>query len=111
MVSNGERRLSERSSCDGLVRFAVFHRAEDQRAVITDYSREGLGLQSGRELKPGCYLSLRVEIIRSAGSEQVCEVSVRSIGIAEVKWCQPVEDEVQTLFAAGIKFLLPEYAA
>ena len=109
-VSSHERRISDRSSCAGLARFAVFNQAEQRRALITDFSREGLGLQSQQELKPGRYLSIRVEITRLPAAEASCEASVPSIGIAEVKWCRPIEDEAQTVFAAGVKFLLPGYS-
>ena len=110
MVSNYERRLSERNNCDGLIRFALFNRTEYRQALITDCSQEGLRLQSQIELRPGCYLSIWVEIVRLAESEEICDVNVRSIGIAEVKWCQPITADLETVFAIGVKYLVPGYS-
>ncbi|KPJ75591.1 MAG: hypothetical protein AMJ54_14485 [Deltaproteobacteria bacterium SG8_13] len=110
MLLPPEKRISERCSCGGSIRFGLFNREQTHGACVTDFSEQGLGIQSKLELKRGLYLLIRLDGIRPGKPDVFRKANLRSIGIAEVKWCRSVEDGSDTAFAAGIKFLLPGYS-
>jgi hypothetical protein len=106
MLPNAERRISGRTVCSGWIRFARFDEEETVAANLIDFSAEGLGFFSTAELKPGSALRVQVEHVETAGSGLFPCCLVRSLGIAEVKWCRAVGDRWHTVYAAGAKYLL-----
>ncbi|KPJ79154.1 MAG: hypothetical protein AMJ54_00400 [Deltaproteobacteria bacterium SG8_13] len=106
MLPDTERRKSVRAVCSGRIRFSRVDREMTITADLTDFSEEGLGFLSASELKPGSTLMVQVEQIDSAESERPARRLVRSQGIVEVRWCRPVGDRWNTVFATGVKYLL-----
>ena len=106
MLPMVEQRTSDRTVCTGCVRFTRLNREETVAAELIDFSEEGLGFISAVELKPGCSLRVQVEHAESTGCKSCACRLARSIGIVEVKWCHPVGDRWNTVYAAGVKYLL-----
>lgn len=109
MLSSMDRRESERRNCRGSIRIASLNNDQSQCALITDISEGGLGLRSTMELKTGRYLLIRLETLQPDEPDKLCEVSLRSLEIGEVKWCRTGKDDVDMTFAAGVKFLVLGY--
>ena len=106
MLPNAERRMSGRTVCSGWIRFTRFNGEETTTADLIDLSEQGLGFLSTSELKAGSALRVQVEHVESAGSEPFPCCLVKSLAIAEVKWCCAVGDRWHRRYAAGAQYLL-----
>ena len=108
MSSLQERRKALRYDCTGCIRFTRLHQEKSNRGAAIDCSEEGLRFQSDFELKPGSSVLIRMESVRMNLPATAGKIAVRSVALAEVKWCRILQDLPEAVYTTGVKFFLPE---
>ena len=101
-----EKRDCERCQLEVPVCCGYFNSEYLYPAKMTNHSIEGLCLISDYYLRPGSGVYFRVEFI-SAGTLKTkgCRCRyVRTLALAEVKWCKEIPKEREFLYAAGLKY-------
>ena len=104
-----ENRRHQRFRCSGRLMYTQFNTDRFRAAELVDFSQEGLGFVSQFYLKPRSHLFIRVDNTSFKIHASDCEFRVRSVAVAEVKWCREKADRHSPLYVTGVKYLYPGY--
>ncbi len=106
---NSEKRTFERHSLRADVTFSHFNTKPSYFAQIMNLGPGGMCFNSGLFVKPGALICIYLKKIYSeASGKDFCE-GLRSVTLAEVKWCSefPVGDRAH--YRVGVKYFAPAY--
>lgn len=104
-----EKRSSERHPRQGAITFSIFNRQNYMDGQSLDYSSNGLKFKSNCALQPGTTICIRIKPGQgSAGPDCLCE-RLPSVGLAEVKWCRPLDGSENSLYEVGVRYHPPDY--
>jgi hypothetical protein len=109
MDDNSEKRASERRICNALMSYSYFNHTRCFEAKILNCSAGGICFQSKQFLQPGATVCIRVKEFKSLGSLKDCEVGLRCMSVAEVKWCNEVLGADSATYGVGVKYQPPDY--
>ncbi len=104
-----EKRACTRCYYEAPVTCAYFNSDRFYRARTFNHSEEGLYFESDFFLKPGASIYVRVDncIPKTFGSS-ICDCGrVRSLAIAEVKWCEELHSTGGFFYGVGLKYYEP----
>ena len=104
-----ENRRHQRYRCSGKLIITQFNKNCIRKAELVDFSQEGLGFVSQFDLKPGNHLFMRVESEFLKIHTPDCEFKVRSVSVAEVKWCLEKPKGDYPPYVIGVKYVFPGY--
>jgi hypothetical protein len=105
-----EKRSSERRPHQGAITFSIFNQQDCVDAQALDCSTNGLKFKSTSALNPGTTICIRVKPGQRASSPDCLRDSIMpSVGLAEVKWCRPMEGSDTTLYEVGVHYYPPKY--
>jgi len=109
MKENTERRDSQRCSQQVSVTCAYFNWDKFYHAKSTNHSKEGINFFSDFPLRPGSSIHVRIDSNAPEGRLiDICDCRrVRTIGLAEVKWCRKISDEYGAFYSIGLKYHEP----
>lgn len=106
---NTEKRTYERSSLSADVMFSYFNKEPSYMAQALNLGSGGMCFRSNLFLKPGENVYIRLKKVNpNASGTGFCE-GIRSVTLAEVKWCRESPGNENFPFAAGVKYLEPAY--
>jgi hypothetical protein len=109
MDENSEKRASERRSCNALILFSHFNQIYSYDAKILNYGDGGMCFQCSQCLKPGATVCIRLKENQTFGSLEDKGNGLRSISIAEVKWCTEMPGDESITYGVGVKYQPPDY--
>jgi hypothetical protein len=104
-----EKRSSERLPCRSAITFSIFNRQNCIDAQSLDYSTNGLKFKSTCVLRPGTTICIRIKPGQRCSPRDRFSGSLPSVGLAEVKWCRPMEGSDTTLYEVGVRYYPPKY--
>lgn len=109
MNSYEERRACERSSCAADIAFSYFNGKHYYEAQTLDLCSGGMSFNSSLFLKPGTTVYIRLVKVNSQGSESGLCHDIRSVALAEVKWCNELPGANESSYNVGVKYVEPDY--
>jgi hypothetical protein len=109
MVTNMERRLSERHSYSVPIVFSFFNQRESFKAHTHNYCEMGMGFESDIPLKPGATIFIRVKKFYPNKSCTDPSYGLRSVGLVDVKWCREGIDVDKLNYSVGVEYYASVY--
>ncbi len=104
-----EKRSSERLPYRSAITFSIFNRQDCLEAQSLDFSGNGLKFKSTSILRPGTTICIRVKPGQRGSRPDRFSESLPSVGLAEVKWCRPIEGTDTTFYEVGVRYYPPKY--
>jgi hypothetical protein len=106
---NKDRRACDRSRCSADIAFSYFNGKHCYEAQTLNLCSSGMSFQSKLFLKPGSTVYIRLVKVNSSGADSgVCE-DIRSVALAEVKWCNEQPGANDPSYNVGVKYVEPDY--
>ena len=68
-----------------------------------------MSFKSGLFLKPGTTVYIRLVKVNSHGSDSGVYQEIRSVALAEVKWCNEQPSANESSYNVGVKYVEPGY--
>ena len=104
-----EKRNCRRCDYKVPVTCAFFNSDRFYRGKTMNHSDEGIYFESDFPVKPGATIYIRVEnYSRGILHPGTCRCKgIRSIGIAEVKWCKELIGATDSYYGIGLKYYPP----
>lgn len=109
MKDNIERRANERCSHQTSVTCAYFNSNRFYHAEATNHSIDGINFFPDFPLKPGSSIYVRIDSYSPESHRTgTCDCrGVRTIGLAEVKWCKEISGSYGAFYSIGLKYHEP----
>jgi hypothetical protein len=104
-----EKRAFGRRTCNALITFSHFNQIYSYDAKILNYGDGGMCFQCSHFLKPGATVCIRLKENQPFGSLEDNGNGLRSISLAEVKWCNEVPGAESITYGVGVKYQPPDY--
>ena len=111
MIKTTDKRIDERHACNAEITWTLFNRMELNygqealyRARVLNCSVSGLYFESHYPLKPGITILFRTEISGYGDSSPEGYECLRTISLAEVKWCRDLVKNGELYFGIGAKY-------
>jgi hypothetical protein len=109
MRTHAERRAYERLSDITPIVFSYFNKKSYFNAQLLNYCAGGICFKSSFSVQPGTTVFIRVTKFYPNGSlTSVCG-GLRSVTLAEVKWCIEALDAYEPFYGIGVKYYESEY--
>ncbi len=109
METNTENRACRRHSYTVPIVFSYFNNEHCFEAQTLNHSAEGMCFESSFSVNPGATLYIRVLKFNSDGSfNSGCGI-LRSVTLAEVKWCSEIPNLNKPFYGIGVKYYRFEY--
>jgi hypothetical protein len=109
MNSYTEKRACERRRHTALIEFSYFNKEHRFEAQTLNHCDGGMRFKSAVFLPPGATVYIRVTKIHPNGSSNDDCRGLRSVTLAEVKWCRESLTETERFYEIGAKYYEPEY--
>ena len=103
-ITAPEKRLSKRYNCASTIKWSHFNTQNCYPASAMNFSKTGLYFESTRAVDPGSTILIRTEEFPSENSNSDGQAYLRTICLAEVKWCRELEGTSVTLYGVGAKY-------
>lgn len=109
MKSNIEKRAYERRNHTSRIVFSYFNQESSFDTQTLNHGQCGMCFQSSFPLQPGATLCIRVKKFNPNASCADLSEGLRSLTLAEVKWCSEVPDDNTSGYVIGVKYFAPAY--
>ncbi len=109
MKSYADKRACERRSHTALIEFSYFNKEQYYEAQTLNHCAGGLRFKSGVFLKPGATVYISVKKFHPNGPCSGDCRGLRSVTLAEVKWCKEFLNETEPFYEIGAKYYEPDY--
>lgn len=104
MIADPEKRLFKRYNCESTIKWSYFNMQNCYPAYAMNFSKTGLYFESTRAVDPGNTILIRTEEFPAKNSDSKGQAYLRTICLAEVKWCRELEGTSATLYGIGAKY-------
>ncbi len=109
MKTNAEKRTCERHSYTASIAFSYFNKESYFDAETLNHCTDGMCFRSSFFLQPGATVYIRVKKFHPNRScSGLCD-GLRSVTLAEVKWCDEELDADVFSYGVGVKYYEPDY--
>jgi hypothetical protein len=109
MKTRAEKRTYERCGCTALIAFSYFNKKKCFNVKAINHSEGGMSFKSSFFLQPGATVYIRAKKNLPNGSGTVVCKGLRSVTLAEVKWCNEELDADAFPYRIGAKYYEPVY--
>jgi hypothetical protein len=104
-----EKRACERWNHTAQIAVSYFNQEPSFDNQTLNHSRDGMCFKSSISLQPGASLLIRVKKFDPNNSGRDLSEGLRSVTLAEVKWCSEVSGDKAPQYVTGVKYLAPPY--
>lgn len=104
-----DNRADERCKHTAIIEFSLFNRDRFYVAQTMNHSDEGLCFKAEIPLKPGVTVLVKAENRHPNGACNGDCLGLRSLTLAQAKWCKEMLDESGPFYEIGAQYYLPEY--
>ena len=109
MKTHAEKRACQRHCYAADIAFSYFNKEHSYDSAILNLGKGGMCFKSNLSLQPGATVCIRLKKIHSnARDTGFCE-GLRSVTLAEVKWCSEVPGDEVSHYTTGVKYFEPAY--
>ena len=109
MKTDEEKRACERYCYAADIAFSYFNKEHSYNAEILNLGLGGMCFKSNLSLQPGATVYIRLKKTRPNGSGTGHCEGLRSVALAEVKWCSELPGATALPFSVGVKYFNPAY--
>jgi hypothetical protein len=109
MEKNMEKRACERWKHNASIAVSYFNQESSINTQTLNHSLNGMCFKSSFFFQPGTSLFIRVLNFNPDGSNTVLSEGLRSVSLAEVKWCCEAQGEESSQFLIGVKYFAPVF--
>jgi hypothetical protein len=109
MVASGDKRAFKRHSSNAPIVFSTFNTTDCHDAQTLNHCQDGMGLKSSLPLQLGKTICIRVKQFTPASPRSGQWDGLRSITLAEVKWCRETPPSNGFSYEIGVKYCAPVY--
>jgi hypothetical protein len=109
MAASLDKRAFKRQSSNASIVFSAFNTTECHDAQTLNHCQDGMGLKSALPLQLGRTIFIRVKRFTPASSNSGQWEGLRSISLAEVKWCRKLALPNDFSYEIGVKYCAPVY--
>jgi len=103
-IENTEKREHVRHNCEADLEWSYFNKAKYYDAKLLNFSEGGVYLETGRELKPGVTIFMKIKMLPSSMIDSLEHVHPRSMSLGDVKWCVDLSGKGHSCYRVGIRF-------
>ena len=109
MEDNIERRANERCTHQTAVTCAYFNSDKFYHLEATNHSIDGINFFSNFPMNLGASIYVRINSYSPEGHQigSRCCKGARSLGLAEVKWCEEISSAYDAFYSIGLKYHEP----
>lgn len=104
-----DKRACERNRYTATIEFAYFNKKHFYEAQLLNHCYEGIFLESEVSLQPPTTVVIRVKNFHTDGDCNGDCRGLRSLTLAEAKWCNEIVSETEHFYEIGVKYCQPEY--
>lgn len=104
-----EKREEDRLDCDCNINWAYFDKEVSSTAMALNCSRIGCCIRLNRPLEPGSTLLIRITKCKDSQGAFKSQEILRWNSMAEVKWCNKLNDNGNDRYSAGLSYLSRVY--
>ena len=109
METNAEKRACERHCYAADIAFSYFNKKNSYNAEILNLGMGGMCFKSNLSLQPGATVCIRLKKNNPNGTcSDYCE-GLRSVALAEIKWCNELPGSEASYYGVGAKYFGPVY--
>jgi hypothetical protein len=109
MKSNAEKRACERHHYAADIAFSYFNKTPSYHAEILNLGLNGMCFKSNLRLHPEATVCIRLTKIHPDGSGPGFCQGLRSVTLAEVRWCSEMPGVTALSYGVGVKYFNPVY--
>lgn len=109
MKTYTDKRAFERHRHTATMEFSYFNRDHYYEAQTFNHSDEGMCFKSEISLRPGAAVLIRIKDLYPNGACNGDCRGLRSLALAEAKWCKEISNETKSFYEVGAKYYPPEY--
>jgi len=109
MNTDAEQRIFDRHAFSADVAFSHFNKADSYQAQTLNLSKGGMCFKSNLSLQPGAMVAIRLGKVHTNASDNGSCEGLRSVALAEVRWCREVPDDKALPYGVGVKYFKPVY--
>ncbi len=109
MKAYKDKRTFDRRRYTATIEFSYFNRDHYYEAQTLNHSDEGMCFKSEISLRPGATVLIRVKNLHPNGACNGDCWGLRSITLAEAKWCKEILTDTGSFYEIGVKYFQPEY--
>ena len=109
MRTSTEKRANKRYAYSAPIVFSGFNTKDSYNAQTLNYCMDGLGLKSTLPLRLGKTICIRVTHFKQDAPGSGEFDGLRSITLAEVKWCREIARPNDFTYEVGVKYCAPVY--
>ena len=109
MKTYTDKRACERRTYTAPIAFSYFNKEHFFNAQTLNYGSGGICFRSPTFLQPGATVYIRVKKFHPNGSCTGDCPGLRSVTLAEVKWCKEFLNETEPFYEIGVKYYQPDY--
>jgi hypothetical protein len=111
LIKTTEKRIERRQACEAMIKWTQFNRIAFNygqeiyyHAKVLNFSKSGLYFETEYPLKPGMTILFRIEVsCCKASNLEDCEC-LRTISLADVKWCRDLVKNGESYFGIGARY-------
>jgi hypothetical protein len=104
-----EKRFSERCRYTIPIEYAYFSKGPYFQSFTFNNCSEGMNFRSAFFLQPGSTILIRIKNFHPDGPCRGDCRGLKSLALAEVRWCEEIVDADSAYFDVGVKYYEPEY--
>lgn len=109
MRSFTNKRTWERCRYCVPIMFSYFNKNHLVNGQTINYGGGGIGIKSHMFLKPGATVYFRIKQFLPNAAGKGDSQGLRSVALAEIKWCKEIFNDAETFYEIGAKYYVPEY--
>ncbi len=102
-LATEKRRMEERYDCEAKIKWSYFNGRRFYNAKILNFSRNGIYFETPHEIKAKATLFIRVEKILSKDMRSDESSFLRTVSLADVKWCNKSSKDGVSNFKVGLR--------
>ena len=100
------RRKTERYKSEATIKWSYFNKDNFYDAKICNFSQDGVYFETSHRIKPGTTILIRLETLTSNNMKSAETVCLRTVSLADVKWCSESLIDGTNNFGIGVRHLI-----
>ena len=105
-LGHENRRRAERYRSDARIKWSYFNKNRFYDAKISNFSQDGIYFETPHKIKPGTTILIRLETLTSNNMKSAETVFLRTVSLADVKWCSEASIDTANNYGVGVRHLI-----
>jgi len=98
------KRNDQRHNCEASITWRYFNKDETFNGKMLNFCKSGMYFESGAFIKQGTTIYFRLTNCSCFPYDPDHCVGIRTVSLAEVKWCKEISKKDATYFEIGVKY-------